>query len=270
MTNDIPVVILAGGLGTRLQEETVNKPKPMVKIGNFPILCHIMSTYTKADFSNFIISGGYRVDVIRSYFNDFNSHNFDLGFTYSNQEILDVEVIAQVNGAKKQLDLLKKNWKVEVVDTGIESTTAGRIFNLRDKLSKSPFFLCTYGDGVSDVNIKNVLESHLESKLKATVLAVNPPSRYGELQIGESGVVTQFSEKPISTAYINGGFFCFNSKVLDQIDPAKTLEDGLLRDLSLESELFAYRYHGFWQNMDTVREMTILENLFSSDSPPWI
>jgi glucose-1-phosphate cytidylyltransferase len=270
MTSDIPVVILAGGLGTRLQEETTNKPKPMVKIGTHPILCHIMSTYTKANYSNFIVSGGYRVDVIRSYFNNFDSYNFDLGFTYSNQEILEVKVIEGANRAKKQLDFLKKNWTVEIVDTGIESTTAGRIYNLRDKLSKSPFFLCTYGDGVSDVDIKKVFKSHQESKLKATVLAVNPPSRYGELQIGESGVVTQFSEKPLSTAYINGGFFCFNSEVLDQIDPTKTLEDGLLKDLSLKSELFAYRYHGFWQNMDTVREMNILENLFSSDNAPWI
>jgi len=266
MSEMVPVVILAGGLGTRLEEETVNKPKPMVLIGGYPILVHIMSMYTKADFCNFYVSGGYRVEVIRKYFNDFEQNHFDLEFSAAGNEVTK----ARIGTNAHSLDFFKKNWAVKVMDTGVESTTAGRIHNLRHFLKSQPYFLCTYGDGLSDLNIKDVFNSHKDSGKLATVVAVHPPSRYGELEVKENGEVVNFSEKPISKAYINGGFFCFNREILDMIDPEISLEDGLLKELTKLGQLNAYVHEGYWQNMDTIREMKILESQFKSMQAPWI
>ena len=268
MNEMIPVVILAGGLGTRLEEETVNKPKPMVRIGGYPILAHIMSMYTKVDFGNFYVSGGYKVEIIREYFSAFESNHYNLEFQFSN----DANIVGatRLNSQRHSLDLFKKNWTVKVIDTGIESTTAGRIYNLREYLEQHQYFLCTYGDGLSSLNVDEVFASHKRSAKLATVVAVHPPSRYGELEISENGLVNRFSEKPISKAYINGGFFCFNREVLGLIDPSISLEDGLLKELTTLGQLNAHIHDGYWQNMDTIREMKILENEFNSMHAPWI
>jgi glucose-1-phosphate cytidylyltransferase len=268
MDEMIPVVILAGGLGTRLEEETVNKPKPMVRIGGYPILAHIMSMYTKENFGNFYVSGGYRVEIIRRYFSDFESNHYNLDIHFLKDE--NRVGTTRLDTQQHKLDLFKKNWTVKVIDTGIESTTAGRIYNLREYLERHQYFLCTYGDGLSSLNVGEVFASHKRSAKLATVVAVHPPSRYGELEISKNGLVNNFSEKPISKAYINGGFLCFNREVLDLIDPGVSLEDGLLKELTTLGQLNAHIHDGYWQNMDTIREMKILENEFKSMNAPWI
>jgi len=271
MGNSPEVIILAGGLGTRLQEETILKPKPMVKIGRYPMLLHIMSIYIDQGFSNFIVSAGYKAEVIREYFGNFDLYSKDVEVTQSDSGGLTTKFTSnnsRVNPTN-ELSALSQPWHVNIVDTGMQTTTAGRILGVK-QFVKANHFMCTYGDGLANINLKQLMEFHLMQNSIATVTAVHPPSRFGELQIQENGMVTNFQEKPLSHSYINGGFFVFNKEVLNLIDESKTLEEGLLSDLSTRGQLSAYVHNGFWQNMDTVREMNILNSYWNGNDAPWI
>jgi glucose-1-phosphate cytidylyltransferase len=269
MNNPTEVIILAGGLGTRLQEETILKPKPMVNIGQYPMLLHIMSIYIDHGFSNFIISAGYKAEVIRKYFVNFELFSKDVETTYGiNGTIINKYSESSLVNSQNKLSALSAPWQIKIIDTGIDTTTAGRILRLQE-LIKSNNFMCTYGDGLADINLQNLVDFHLSKNTLATVTAVHPPSRFGELEIQDDGKVVSFQEKPLSNSYINGGFFVFNKEIFNIIDESKTLEDGLLSDLSIQNQLSAYVHDGFWQNMDTVREMRILNNYWQSKDAPW-
>jgi glucose-1-phosphate cytidylyltransferase len=249
-------VILAGGLGSRLSEQTDIVPKPMVRIGNQPILWHIMRGYAACGFTEFIVTVGYKGDLIKNYFLDyFQLHN---DFTVSTGD-----------GRVDVHDGVRDDWTVHVVDTGIETQTGGRIRRLEPWLRDGRFML-TYGDGVADVDIREVLAFHQRHGRLATVTAVRPPARFGGL-IFEGDVVTEFTEKPqIGEGWINGGFFVLEPGVLDYIDSDETIwEREPLERLASAGELVAYRHDGFWQPMDTLRDLRLLESLWQSGSVPW-
>ncbi|MDE2482510.1 MAG: glucose-1-phosphate cytidylyltransferase [bacterium] len=250
------VVILAGGLGTRLAEETIVRPKPMVEIGGRPILWHIMKLYGAWGFHDFIICLGYKGYMIKEYFANYVLHNAD--FT------VDLAANAITMHAKTT-----DPWRVTLVDTGDKTMTGGRIKRVAPYVDGKRF-CCTYGDGLSDVNMPELVRFHLDQKRKATVTAVQPPGRYGALDI-EGGRVQSFAEKPLGdNAWINGGFFVLEPEVLDLIaDDATIFETGPLEALARSGELTAYRHGGFWQPMDTLREKQMLEALWESGRAPW-
>lgn len=229
------VVILAGGFGTRLSEETDLIPKPMVRIGGTPILQHIMNYYAEFGHKEFIVALGYKAEVIQEYFTN-----------------------------KKNLD-----WKINLVDTGLETSTGGRIKKLEDKLDDE--FMLTYGDGLSNVNINNLLDHHRRFGKLATVTAVRPPARFGTIEIS-NGVVTKFAEKdPQDAGWINGGFFCLNKKVCSFIsDSTTSFESQPLNHLVDIRELTAFEHHGWWQPMDTLRDKRSLESLWEKGEAPWL
>ncbi len=250
------VVILAGGLGTRLAEETEAKPKPMVEVGEHPIVWHIMRSYAHYGFQDFYLALGYKGDVIKRYFLD----HYTLGGSL------------RVNLASGQVEDLEKdteNWTVQLMDTGQSTQTGGRIKRLEPYLGGETF-MATYGDGVCDVDIAKVLEFHRSHGKLATVTAVRPPARFGGL-VFEGDLVREFSEKPqIGEGWINGGYFVFEPQIFDYIDGDSTpLELAPLERLAAEGQLAAYRHEGFWQCMDTIREKKLLESLWQSGKAPW-
>ncbi len=249
-------VILAGGFGTRLSEETNIIPKPMIEIGNKPILWHIMKIYSSYGYKEFIICGGYKQDYIKEYFKNYFIKNSDVSFDLNRNKI-------HIN--KKQIE----DWKITVVDTGIKSKTAGRIKKIQ-KLIKGDNFFLTYGDGVSNINIKKLLNFHLKNKKYATLTAVRPEARYGILKI-EKNLVSKFNEKPLSKdSWINGGFFVLNKNIFKFIKNYKSIwEQEPLKKLTKSKNLCAYKHTGFWQSMDTLREKRILEDLWKKKNPPW-
>ncbi len=249
-------VILAGGFGTRLSEETNIIPKPMIEIGNNPILWHIMKIYSSYGYNDFIICGGYKQDYIKEYFKNYFIKNSDVSFDVYNNKI-------HVN--KKQ----NENWKITIVDTGLKSNTAGRIKKIQKYIKGENFFL-TYGDGLSNVNIKKLLNFHIKNKKYATLTAVRPEARYGILKI-EKNLVSKFNEKPISKdSWINGGFFVLNKNIFRYIKNYKSIwEQEPLKKLTKSKNLCAYKHNGFWQSMDTLREKKILEELWNKKNPPW-
>ena len=250
------VVILVGGLGTRLQEETVARPKPMVEIGGRPILWHIMHIYAAYGFREFVVALGYKAEVVRSYF----LHYHYLGRDFS---------INLADGATTMHGRGTEDWLVHLVYTGGETQTGGRLRRLRDWLGDEPF-LMTYGDGVADVDITALVRFHEQHGKLATVTAVRPPSRFGGLAL-ENGRVAHFEEKPqIGEGWINGGYFVLQPKVLDYISGDDVLwERGPLETLAEMNQLQAYRHEGFWQPMDTVRDRSLLESLWQSGNAPW-
>ena len=264
----LPVVILAGGLGTRLEKETLATPKPMVQIGKYPILIHIMARYSKFGFKNFIICGGYKIEVIIDYFRNLPSRLFDTEYTFADGEVKQGILMRRPSqiGVEEEFH----NWNIKIIDSGLETTTAGRIADVKDLLQNTERFLCTYGDGVADIDLNALLNFHLKSGKLATVTAVNPPSRFGDLAFDNQGTVTSFSEKSLSSAYINGGFFVFESPILEGLDRSKSLEEGLISDLSRNGNLSAYLHRGYWQNMDTPREKQILMDLHLGGNAPWL
>lgn len=249
-------VILAGGLGTRLSEETAVKPKPMVEIGGRPILWHIMKIFGAAGVTEFVIAAGYRSEVIKNYFLHFHELSGDL-------------TVDLATGERAAQAVERPPWKVHVVDTGIETQTGGRLRRLRTWLPDDTF-LMTYGDGVADIDMRQLIRFHMEHGRLATVTAVRPPARFGALEL-DADRVTRFAEKMHGNdVWINGGFFVLNRKVLDYVEGDSTAwEQEPVERLSSEGELMAFRHRGFWQPMDTLREKHQLEAMWASGSAPW-
>lgn len=250
------VVILAGGLGSRISEKTHDRPKPMIEIGGRPILCHIMDIYSDFGFNEFIIALGYRGDCIKEYF---------LNYYYKNNDLT-----VNTTTGKTKVHLKKNpNWTIHLVDTGLHTQTGGRVKRLQDWIGEERFML-TYGDGLADLNVRELVKFHESHGKKATITAVRPPARFGGLSF-EGQRVKQFSEKPqIGEGWINGGFFVLEPEVFDYLDGDNTiLERGPLEKLAEDGELVAYKHDGFWQPMDTLREYNYLEALWESDQAPW-
>lgn len=252
------VVLLAGGFGTRISEESHLKPKPMVEIGGQPILWHIMKLYSFYGFNEFIICAGYKQDVIKEYFANYFLHCSDITFDFTQGNNITVH------------SSVSDPWKVTIVDTGLNTYTGGRIKRVAKYIGDEPFML-TYGDGVSDVNIKELYEYHLKHKKKITMTAIQPGSRFGTLSIENDGIITDFSEKnETASAWINGGFMVVEPDVIKYIQDDSTIfEREPLERLAKEGQLVAYKHDGFWQCMDTLRDKMYLEELLTNDKAPW-
>jgi glucose-1-phosphate cytidylyltransferase len=253
------VAILAGGLGTRLSEETTNIPKPMVQIGERPILWHIMKIYSTYGFHEFVILGGFKCYVIKEYFANYFMHQSDVTF----------------NLADNSMEILNNNsepWKVTVLDTGLGTMTGGRIKRAEKYLSDEPFML-TYGDGVGDINLEKLLSFHRQHAKTLTMTAVQPEGRFGAMDLNEKNSrVNHFMEKPKGDgSWINGGFFVCEPKIFEYIHEGDQCvwERKPLEDLAKDGELFAYKHHGFWKPMDMLRDKLQLEDLWQKKSAPW-
>ena len=251
------VVILAGGYGTRISEETQNRPKPMVEIGGNPILWHIMKIYSHYGLNDFVICLGFKGYVIKEYFANYALHTSDVTFDLTNNQIITHERSTE-------------NWRVTLVDTGLETMTGGRLKRVARYLDSDEPFCMTYGDGVGDIDIRKLVDFHRSHGKKATVTAATAPGRFGALRM--TGIsVDGFQEKPVGDgAWINGGFFVLSPAVLDLIAGDSTVwERNPMERLAVDSELAAYKHHGFWQPMDTLREKNYLEALWESGKAPW-
>ncbi|MEP2453872.1 MULTISPECIES: glucose-1-phosphate cytidylyltransferase [Alphaproteobacteria] len=250
------VVILAGGLGTRLSEETARLPKPMVEIGGQPILWHIMKIFGHYGLTDFVICLGYKGFVIKEYFSDFLLHRSDVTF--------DLEA-----GTQCYLQSRSEPWRVTLVDTGFDTMTGGRVRAVRDIIGDETFCM-TYGDGLSDVDIGALQQHHRDNGKLATVTAIRQPGRFGALRL-DGASVDEMREKPVGEDnWINGGFFVLEPAVLDRVaGPGTIWEKEPLESLAHDGELSAYRHEGFWQPMDTLREKTMLENAWSTGQAPW-
>ncbi|HEX7887924.1 MAG TPA: glucose-1-phosphate cytidylyltransferase [Ramlibacter sp.] len=251
------VVLLAGGLGTRLAEETDRIPKPMVTIGSQPILWHIMKLYASFGFKDFVICGGYKVSSIIEYFVNYRQHTSNLCIDIARNEV-------------RYLNESSEDWKVTIIDTGDTTMTGGRLKRVREYLKPDQPFCMTYGDGLADVDIGRLVAYHREKRCEATLTAVRPPARFGATII-EDGRVTKFSEKPVGgDGHINGGFFVLNPPVLDLITGDQTVwEQEPLETLAANGKLGAFIHDGFWQPMDTLRDRRQLEQLWESGRAPW-
>ncbi len=253
-------VILAGGFGTRLMEETEARPKPMVEIGGRPMLWHIMKIYSACGINEFVLPLGYKQFMVKEFFANYRLHTSDVTFDYSRDE----------EGRMFVHDGRAEPWKVTLVDTGLHTMTGGRLKRLREHVGDAPFCM-TYGDGVAQLDVQKVIASHQSHGRLATVTAVHPPSRFGTLEIGGDSRVAAFREKPVGgDNWINGGFFVLSPRVFDYIEGDHTqFEREPLEALARDQQLMAYRHDGFWQCMDTVRDKVLLEKLWESGSPPW-
>ena len=252
------VVILAGGMGTRLSEETDLKPKPMVEIGGNPILWHIMKIYSSHGFNEFIICCGYKGYMIKEYFANYFIHQADITVDLGKNSI-------EVHKSKAE------PWKITLVDTGLNTMTGGRIKRVRDYLGNESFML-TYGDGVSNVNIKSLFDFHRKTGKLATVTAVQPSGKFGAINLTEGNTVKSFTEKPAADgAWVNGGFFVLEPGIFDYIkeDDATVWERSPLEDLANDNQLEAYKHTGFWRPMDTLRDRIELDNMWLTGKAEW-
>lgn len=251
------VVILAGGLGTRLSEETSLKPKPMIEIGGMPILWHIMKIYSSFDINEFIICCGYKGEVIKEYFANYYLHKSDVTFDMTSNKM-------EVHDGKSE------PWKVTLVDTGEETLTGGRIKRIAKYVKDEEFFCLTYGDGLANININKLVEFHRKQNTLATLTATYPPGRFGSLVMNGSKV-EKFMEKPSGDgAIVNGGFFVLSPKIINYIKNDFTIwEKEPMERLAIEGNLSAFKFDGFWQPMDTLRDKMLLEELWNSNAAPW-
>ena len=252
------VVILAGGYGTRISEESKFKPKPMIEIGSMPVLWHIMKLYSSYDFNEFVICAGYKQHVIKEWFADYFLHTSDITFDFTQDD----KIIVHNKRAEK--------WKVTVVDTGLDTMTGGRLKRVKSFIGDEPFFM-TYGDGVANVNIKELLEFHKAHGKKATLTAVKPDSRFGVLDITDNNQINAFREKSqVDSGYINAGFMVLEPDVLDYIkDDSVMFEREPLEALAENNQLMCFKHNGFWQCMDTLRDKVKLETLWVENKAPW-
>jgi glucose-1-phosphate cytidylyltransferase len=252
------LIILAGGAGSRISEETLVKPKPLIEIGGKPILWHIMKIYSFYGINDFIICCGYKGYLIKEYFNNYFLHMSDVTFSMKDNTM---QVI------KKKVE----PWKITLVDTGEDTNTGGRLKRVKDYVKKDNFFCFTYGDGVGNINISNLINFHKKHKKLVTVTATQPQARYGALSIDRTCAVTNFVEKPKGDgSWINGGFFVLSPKALDKISGDKaSWEAETLTAIAKDKELFAYKHNGFWMPMDTMRDKIYLNNLWNNGKAPW-
>lgn len=253
------VVILCGGIGTRLREETEFRPKPMVNIGSRPILWHIMKYYSQFGFNDFILALGYKGEMIKNYFCHYEIMNNDVTIELGKPENMCIHYANQ-----------EKGWKITLVDTGEKTLKGGRLKKV-EKYINDEIFMMTYGDGLADVDLKKLLAFHKSHKKIVTVTGVNPSARFGELKVKDNQVVV-FSEKPKrGTSLINGGFFVFNKKIFDYLSPDDNcdLEIGPLEKIAKEGEMMVYKHKGFWACMDTLRDMEYLNDLWNKGMAKW-
>ncbi|HZS11571.1 MAG TPA: glucose-1-phosphate cytidylyltransferase [Nitrospirales bacterium] len=250
-------VILAGGLGTRLVEETAARPKPMVEVGGQPILAHIMQIYAAHGIREFIIAAGYKAEVIKDYFLNFYALNSDLSIDLSNGET--------VIHRRTRFD-----WKIHIVDTGLQTQTGGRLKRLEPWLAEDETFCFTYGDGVADIDLDELIRFHHANGKLATVTTVHAPARFGRIAFDGNQVSSFYEKAELSEGWINGGYFVLNRRVLEYIDGDDTIwEKDPIERLAHEGELVGYRHAGFWSCMDTLKEKQILEELWNSGKAPW-
>ena len=252
------VLLLAGGLGTRLSEETSNKPKTMVEIGGNPILWHIMKIYSKYGFNDFVVLLGYKGHTIKEYFANYLLHQSDVTIDMS-------------NGNLEALSNTSEPWKITLIDTGLNSMTGGRVKRAQDFVGSEPFML-TYGDGVSDIDINKLLNFHKSHGKAMTVTSAQPDGRFGALNISKDSQVLEFKEKPKGDgSWINAGFFVCEPRVFDYIndDDMTVFEQEPLMSLAKDGEIFTYKHKGFWMPMDTLRDKNKLEKIWDSGKAPW-
>jgi glucose-1-phosphate cytidylyltransferase len=251
-------VILCGGLGSRIAEETQLKPKPMVEIGGRPILWHVMKVYERYGFKDFALALGYKSEVIKDYFLNYHARQSDL-------------TVQLQTGVVKYSNPTAENWNVSLMNTGAKTMTGGRLLRLKNQLQNGGTFMLTYGDGVADINVTALLDFHRSHGRLATVTAVRPSARFGGMHITE-GQVLDFKEKPQSgEGWINGGFFVFEPSIFDYLKGDSTvLEREPLENLVRDGQLMAYQHVGFWQCMDTVRDRDVLQELLDNDRAPWL
>jgi glucose-1-phosphate cytidylyltransferase len=249
-------ILLAGGFGTRISEESASRPKPMIEIGGRPMLWHIMNIYAAFGHRDFVIACGYRADVIKNYFHNLHLLTSDwlLDFRARTREAIGGEM---------------PDWRVTIVDTGLQTQTAGRILRLREWIGRETF-MATYGDGVADVDIRELVAFHRQHGKLATVTAVRPPARFGRLVLDDRQVIAFEEKRQAAEGWVNGGFFVFEPEVFDYLRGDETmLEREPLETLAAEGQLMAFQHHGFWQPMDTLREKQQLEALWESGRAPW-
>lgn len=252
-------VILAGGLGTRMSEETSIRPKPMVEIGGKPILWHIMKIYSFYGINEFIVCLGYKGYMIKEYFANYHRHMTDITYDLANNSAI-------VHNSYSE------PWKVTLVNTGEKTMTASRLKKISSYLDKNEDFCLTYGDGVADINISNLIEFHNTHGKLATLMATQPPGRFGALDINKDGLVETFKEKPVGDGgYINGGFFVLSPRVLDYIGSEDDVvwEQAPLQDLASDGELMSFKHDGFWHPMDMLRDKIYLDGLWETGKAPW-
>ena len=250
------VVILCGGKGTRLREETEYKPKPMVEIGGEPILWHIMKTYSKYGFNDFVLCLGYKQEIIREYFINYQYRNNDFTVNLNSREKL---------VAHNSHD---EDWNVTLVNTGLE-TKKGTRLKMIEPYIKEDRFMLTYGDGISDVNVKSLLEHHMKQGKVSTFTGVHPISRFATVETDASGEIVNWDEKKMLENYINAGFFVLERKIFDYLNDDCELEEEPLKKLAREKQVSMYKHEGFWQCMDTYRDYLYLQNLWEEGKAPW-
>jgi glucose-1-phosphate cytidylyltransferase len=253
----VKAVLLAGGLGTRLREETEYRPKPMVEVGGRPIIWHIMKGFAHHGISDFVVCTGYRSEVIKDFFLNYEGRTHD--FTVRLGQPAEVTYHSTHD---------ESGWQVTVADTGQTTMTGGRVKRIQDHIGDERFMV-TYGDGLADIDIPALLDFHESHGRLATVTTIRPLSRFGVMDMTEEGAVEQFREKPLTDGYVNGGFFVFEPGVFDYLDDECVLEQAPLEALAKDGQLMAFRHEGFWQPMDTYREFTMLNEMWDRDEAPW-
>lgn len=254
---DVKAVLLAGGLGTRMREETEFRPKPMVEVGGRPVLWHIMKLLGQQGLHDFVVCTGYKSDVIKNYFLNYESYNRDFTVTLGDRAAI-------VHHGSHDED----EWTVTVADTGATTMTGGRINRVRRHV-EGQTFLATYGDGIADINLAELLDFHRSHGRIATMSTAQPTSRFGVVDVDDDGMVHSFREKPQSDGWVNIGYFIFEPAIFDYLDDDVVLEQGPLNKLAHDGQIAAYRHSGFWQPMDTYRESQLLNEMWDSGAAPW-